>query len=69
MRQSTHGTPNTPTKDDILGKTRRGHPNIPINPASGVNNVELTYYTLSGKEVNIREEIQRPISVNTGYIR
>ena len=67
MKQSSHSPTNSPTKEDIA-KTRRANPNAPVNP-SVPNNVELTYYTLSGKEVNIRDEIQRPLSVNGVYTR
>lgn len=66
MKQSSHSSP-SPTKEDIA-KSRRANPNAPVNP-SAPNNVELTYYTLSGKEVNIRDEIQRPLSVNGVYTR
>lgn len=61
MKQSSKNPP-SPAKEDIV-KTRRANPNAPVSPSAPAN-VELTYYTLSGKEVNIRDETQRPISVN-----
>ena len=66
MKQSSHGSP-TPTKDDIA-KSRRANPNATVQPG-GANNVELTYYTLSGKEVNIRDDASRPLSVNGVFMR
>ena len=69
MKQSSNNSP-SPTRDEIA-KQKRANAAYSLNTTNpvGQNNVELTYYTLSGKEVNIREEVQRPLSVNSVYMR